>query len=290
MPAVKEITFSFAPRLATLQWTRHTCSLGRFVERFRAARVYPSKDALPRWCAASLRDGYRRLTHVRAVHCLALDFDGASAAAVQEAIDGVLGFVHTTWSHTPDEPRCRAVLFLDRWLSAEEHGRVFRWCAARAERRGLSPDYAARTAVHPWACPGIPDGGVYEFRELVGPPLDVARVLEQFPAEQPEEPQRPFPTSSPPDRVERARRWLAAVDGAVSGQGGHAQTFHAALGLVRGFQLDEATALRLLVEEYNDRCAPKWTPWELRHKVRQAKARGQREPGYLLNAPMRRTG
>ncbi len=43
--------------------------------------------------------------------------------------------------------------------------------------------------------------------------------------------------------LERARKYLAAIPGAVSGQGGHDQTFSAACALVNGFALSEADAL-----------------------------------------------
>jgi hypothetical protein len=83
--------------------------------------------------------------------------------------------------------------------------------------------------------------------------------------------------------VERARAYLARIPGAVSGQGGHARTFYAACRMVLGFALPTATALRLLVEEYNPRCSPPWTEAELRHKVADADTEdGPR--GLLLQA------
>jgi hypothetical protein len=88
------------------------------------------------------------------------------------------------------------------------------------------------------------------------------------------------------DVIVRARKWLAEVPGAVSGQNGHRQTFWAALGLVRGFMLDEDTAFSLLLSEYNPRCQPAWKERELRHKVRSTE-RSTRALGFLLNEPRR---
>jgi hypothetical protein len=85
----------------------------------------------------------------------------------------------------------------------------------------------------------------------------------------------------------RARRWLAEVPGAVSGQQGHRQTFHVACGLVRGFMLDADTALALLLADYNPRCEPPWRQKDLVHKVRSAERCSSRPLGYLLNAPRR---
>lgn len=98
----------------------------------------------------------------------------------------------------------------------------------------------------------------------------------------------PAPAAAPHDFhsqaaiIERARKYLAKLPGAMSGQNGHGATFHAACVLVLGFELHEADA-RALMDEYNLRCMPAWSAKELDHKVRQAaKQPGQR--GYLKNA------
>jgi len=68
--------------------------------------------------------------------------------------------------------------------------------------------------------------------------------------------------------VERARAYIVAVPGAVSGAGGHDQTFAAACKLVEfGLSPDEAWPLLL---EYNQRCQPQWNERELRHKMEDA--------------------
>ena len=88
------------------------------------------------------------------------------------------------------------------------------------------------------------------------------------------------------DLIDRARRYLAACDPAISGQGGHNATLHAAHSLVVGYGLGDATALGLLLSEYNPRCAPPWTEKELRHKLDSARANSQKPVGYLLDAPL----
>lgn len=69
--------------------------------------------------------------------------------------------------------------------------------------------------------------------------------------------------------IDLARLYLEKIPGAVSGSGGHNQTFTAACALVKGFDLsiDEA---RPLLHEFNARCEPPWTHAELEHKLRQA--------------------
>jgi hypothetical protein len=73
--------------------------------------------------------------------------------------------------------------------------------------------------------------------------------------------------------VDRARRYLERVPPAISGQGGHVRTLLAAEHVVRGFQLDDETALDLL-RECNARCVPPWSDGELWHKIHEARERG----------------
>ena len=70
--------------------------------------------------------------------------------------------------------------------------------------------------------------------------------------------------------IERASKYLAKMEGSVSGQGGHSKCFAAACVLVMGFGLDESEALHLLLHEFNAKCDPPWTEKELSHKVRSA--------------------
>jgi hypothetical protein len=67
----------------------------------------------------------------------------------------------------------------------------------------------------------------------------------------------------------RARAYLARVEGAVSGEGGHNATFRAACILTQRFSLGFAEAWPLLLE-WNERCSPPWSEPELRHKLDDA--------------------
>jgi hypothetical protein len=89
----------------------------------------------------------------------------------------------------------------------------------------------------------------------------------------------------PPDlagRVDRARRYVSRVPGAVSGQGGHQATWLVALALVRGFGLPAEVAYEILASDFNPRCEPPWSERELRHKVESAARDATAERGYLL--------
>lgn len=75
--------------------------------------------------------------------------------------------------------------------------------------------------------------------------------------------------SADPRAIERARRYLMAIPGAVSGHAGHTHTFLVAQKLVRGWGLDTIAALELM-REWNTKCDPRWSESELRRKINQA--------------------
>ena len=86
--------------------------------------------------------------------------------------------------------------------------------------------------------------------------------------------------SSSPKTIERARRYLDRVPGAISGQAGHNQTFKVACILTHGFNMGRAEAF-VLISEWNKKCEPPWSEKELRHKIDSAdKQPGDR--GYML--------
>lgn len=70
-------------------------------------------------------------------------------------------------------------------------------------------------------------------------------------------------------RAERAVRWVERCDPAISGQGGHAQTWDVVLAVVRGFDLPIEIASEI-VRWYGARCEPPWSARELEHKIADA--------------------
>ncbi len=75
--------------------------------------------------------------------------------------------------------------------------------------------------------------------------------------------------TNPVDLSERIRRYMAAAPAAVSGSGGHQQTFAVARALVHGIGLSVEEARPFLCE-YNTRCEPPWSERALEHKLRSA--------------------
>lgn len=84
------------------------------------------------------------------------------------------------------------------------------------------------------------------------------------------------------DAYGRASAYLAACDGAVSGQGRSDTAWGVVLRVVRGFALGERDALALLESEYAPRCQPRLPHAELRGMVRRAMSASKPPWGCLL--------
>ncbi len=82
--------------------------------------------------------------------------------------------------------------------------------------------------------------------------------------------------------VERARKYVAKIPGAISGSSGHNATFHVACVLVKDFALTQDQAFDV-ISEWNATCDPPWSEHELRHKIESA-ARAPGTSGGLRNA------
>jgi hypothetical protein len=115
-----------------------------------------------------------------------------------------------------------------------------------------------------------------------GMTLDEARAwVASYKPEAVQQTTRQVQTEPDSTAVERARAYVGKMPAAVSGSGGHAATFEAALVLTQGFALDETTAMAIL-REFNLRCDPQWSEHELAHKIADAANAKQVTRGYLL--------
>lgn len=120
------------------------------------------------------------------------------------------------------------------------------------------------------------------------PPRNVPPWERVSPPAPPLVPRQPLVARAP--IVERARRYLAEVEPAIQGNGGHNALLWAARALVVGFELDDATAIGLLWSDYNPRCQPPWNPdderdrRDLERKVGEARRTpAGKAPGWLLD-------
>lgn len=278
--------FWTAPSLDQPRGTTFSVSWSRFAERVQSARQAPTKEGLVRWAPVHFRDSYRCRANVLACFAVVIDVDDGSLAlsTILEAFSGLMVIAHTTFRATPEEPRWRIVLPLDQPVAADPYDRVARWLLAALEAEGGRPEYSgSRDSSHAWAVPARPPSGYYESVFVEGAFVSVADALVAIPEPEPIALRpRHEQNVSYDRRVERARKYLDTMAPAISGAGGHAATWRAANAMVRGFSLDPADALALLVQDYNPRCQPEWTVNELKHKVTQALRRGRHPFGFLV--------
>ena len=120
---------------------------------------------------------------------------------------------------------------------------------------------------------------VIDSRELVEAP---ARLLEWVRGTS----TRATPAMPRPGVIERARKYLAKCDPAISGQNGHGQTFAVARALCWGFDLPAEVALDLMKELYNPACVPPWSDADLEHKVKDASTKDFGKPRGYLNVDL----
>ena len=76
-------------------------------------------------------------------------------------------------------------------------------------------------------------------------------------------------TDSQDSMVRRARGYIASIEGAISGQGGHRKTFRVACILRQKFGLTFEEAWPLF-QEWNEQCEPPWSDKELAYKLEDA--------------------
>lgn len=281
------------PSLTTTRGTREALTwpaLAAMLQRPHEGAT--RKEALPGWAPATFRGDMRRKEGVERVGALGLDLDdGTPLDRVVKVWGRWRGVVHTTWSSTAEHPRARVVLALSREVTAAEHRVLVAWATRYAAQRGIEIDRAATDPSRLWFVPARSPSGDFAAHELAGEPLDVdATLAASLDAEHEEAERREREAASSAPRpssggsvLERARAYLARMDAALSGSGGHQATWRAAAALVCGFDLAPAVALELLESDFNPRCRPPWSRRELEHKVKSAS--GSRLPrGYLLAA------
>lgn len=241
------------------------------------------------------------------VSAYVIDLDGLDAKTVQAVWRnlkglGVLAFGWTTWSHGWAKPgECWRIVVpfavdvdASRWTAlwpvlneriALGHSDPSTKDASRLHFFGRLPRRVPRDGV-------LVENDGSDWRSVEGELFDPTPLLDELDrraSAPPTDAPRATTPAAPVDRggvgvQERARRYLQAVDGAVSGQGGHNATLRAASALVNGFALSVDDA-RPLLHEWNARCVPPWSEAELDHKLTDAEKAGHyngRQRGCLL--------
>lgn len=275
--------------LRDAQGQRVSTTWPKLLARLTTARVVADKHDAPGLSLATFAGDRRALANVEFVYAVGLDLDEkVDWDRLLARFDAVDSFLHTTWSSTSDAPRARVFIRLSRPVDGDEYRRCYASVAAVAEAGGLVVDRKASDPSRFWFLPSIPPGGTFRYSVGDGKPINVDWALAKTPPAQPPSAPLQGPASARAGDVEtRAARYLERCEPAIQGSGGDALTFVTCQRIVRGFDLDEDTAYRLLCD-WNARCQPPWSAAALRRKVREALARGTIPIGSLRDRPMRR--
>jgi hypothetical protein len=118
-----------------------------FIDTFVAQpEVVRDKTQVAGFSIASFEGNRRTLSRVEGVHALVLDFDHGDTTLVQaqRLIPGTQSIAYTTFSHTPEHPKLRAIFPLSRPVLAGEYARIWAWAEQGITRAGHVLDEAAR--------------------------------------------------------------------------------------------------------------------------------------------------
>lgn len=147
---------------------------------FKEARG-AAKATLPCWAPATFAPGARRNSKgVTELSCLVLDYDdGTDVDGASTVWSPWFHIVHTSWSHTPAQPRFRLVLPLARPCPIAFWPRLWAWAE---DQCGHEIDPACKGAARMWTLPALPSPD-HPHRALShgGPLLDpLAPEIERF--------------------------------------------------------------------------------------------------------------
>jgi hypothetical protein len=231
----------------------------------------------PGWSPAEFDPPHRAKENVTSIRALVLDYDNKTKAGervaapialegVAEALRGRCAQLHTTRNHTADWPRFRVVLPLTRAVTRDEYARL--WKGAAKRWPGLDP--APKDPSRFWFTPGTGNRDEFKALELEGPLLDPDELM--VPVAEPVPRAKSVHVAGDVNEA-RALAYIEKMPPAISGAGGHDALWRVACRLVRGFQLDDETAFRILSTKYNPRCSPPWDEKDLRHKINEAKTK-----------------
>lgn len=234
----------------------------------------------PAWIPGEL-SGPRLDANMTALHFLVLDFDklrrgdDSKLWLLLERINRTF-YAHTSASHTPDKPKWRVVMPLDRPVEAGRWKEFWLGAVWWLGFRELNPDQAAK---NPSRLYYLPSHLLDVWPEHRGRPVKELEVDDIRPAPPP--PPRRAPALSwdaTDDAIRHARNALRKIGPAIEGAGGDAQTFKACCYVLRDLGLSESQGLEVL-REWNQTCSPPWSDAELEAKAKHALKYGKNEIG-----------
>lgn len=155
--------------------TRHELTIPQFVERFSKPSFLTTKGG-PAWSPAIYPEGVNRSkSGVAAVTALVMDVDdGTPIEEFHRKLEGYAYFWHTSYSHTPEHPKYRIVVFLAAPVPVAQWGEL--WLRAQAWMGGhLDP--ATKDASRLYYLPSMPPGAQgHDHGFVQGVLLDMATL------------------------------------------------------------------------------------------------------------------
>lgn len=162
------------PHRERLTWPELVRVLSRVrpVSGDKAAR----EAGLALWSPVRLVEGKTRASvNVESVGLLVLDYDdGTTVENALERWEGYERLVHTSWSHTPEAPRCRVVIPLVEPVRGEDWSPVIAWIMASD---GREADRACKDAARQFYLPAVGVGGPHVAIRRPGAWMDLGDVV-----------------------------------------------------------------------------------------------------------------
>lgn len=175
----KPIDYTWTDFLAKLNSPARTGETVAEYKRMTKAEKASAKD-VGGFVAGELLNGKRSNRTVRSRSMVTLDADKAYPGQWEDVtlLCEYRMAMYSTHSHTPDEPRLRFVIPLDRDVSADEYGAIARKLAS-----DIGIETMDRTTYEParlmyW--PSCPSDGEYLFRHQVGPVVCADAILDSY--------------------------------------------------------------------------------------------------------------
>lgn len=166
------------------------------------------------WTPAKFKGDHKLKANLVHASALLIDVDeGGDVDRIADLLVGHLAVVHSTFSSTPEKPRCRIVLPLVEPVDAATYETAWKAAAAHLGAHGVTPDMGTKDAGRLGYMPCVRAGAGYRFRSVDGDPLDARAAV----AAQPAEPPRvhvPSPASEHSGRhtaTEHSGRYIAAA-------------------------------------------------------------------------------
>ena len=155
------------------------------------------KDVAGAYSPALYRENVRRKSSLIHVACLVIDIDeGGIVRKMADVFGKYSAIIHSTFSSTPEAPRCRVILELAKPIEVATYDKLHAHFRKRLlVKGGIIADEGAKDASRLSYMPVMRPGMAQETAILSGAPVDGAGIVKRLPVEPP----RPPPVIIPPD-------------------------------------------------------------------------------------------